>query len=172
MSAATYAWVKSGHLIGVLLWIGGMTSVYWLLRMHATVPKAMHERFTLMERSLALMMDLAATLAIGCGIAMIFGQTPNFLAQPHHGWFHIKLTVVVLGVLSVHGLIRARVGKFGRGKISPVPAWAWTLLLVSIVAILILVYRVRYAMEFAPPAPNPAAASSPPSPPPSPPPSR
>lgn len=151
MSPATYAWVKSGHLIGVFLWIGGLFSVYWLLRMHVNAPKEMRERFTLMERSLALMTDLAAALAIGCGIAMIFGQSPNFLVQPHHGWFHIKLTVVVLGVLSMHGLIRARVGKFSRGKITPVPAWAWTLLLASVMAILILVYRVRYAMEFAPP---------------------
>jgi uncharacterized membrane protein len=107
------------------------------------------------------MMDLAATLAIGCGLAMVFGQTPNFLAQPHHGWFHIKLTVVVLGVLSVHGMIRARVGKFGRGQVSPVPAWIWTLLLASVMAILILVYRVRYAMEFAPllDRPPPAAVA-------------
>jgi uncharacterized membrane protein len=153
MSPETYAWVKSGHVIGVFLWIGGLFSVYWMLRMHAHAPRDMHEKLTLMERSLALMMDLAATLAIGCGIAMIFGQTPNFLVQPHHGWFHIKLTVVVLGVLSVHGLIRARVGKFSRGKISPVPSWPWTLLLVSVMAIMILLFRVRYAMEFAPPTP-------------------
>jgi uncharacterized membrane protein len=150
MSPETYAWVKSGHLIGVFLWIGGLFAVYWLLRLHANAPKDMHERLTLMERSLAMMMDIGATLAIGCGVAMIFGQTPNFLAQPHHGWFHIKLTVVVLGVLSVHGLVRAKVGKFGRGQISAVPAWAWTLLLLSVVAIMILVFRVRYAMEFAP----------------------
>jgi len=164
MSPETYAWVKSGHLIGVFLWIGGLFTVYWLLRMHAHAPKEIHDKFTLMERSLALMMDLAATLAIGCGVAMIFGQTPNFLAQPHHGWFHIKLTIVVLGVLSVHGLVRARVGKFGRGQISPVPTWAWTVLLASMMAILILVYRVRYAMEFAPRLDShPPAATAPPS---------
>jgi uncharacterized membrane protein len=163
MSPETYAWVKSGHLIGVLLWIGGLFSVYWLLRMHASAPKELHDRFTLMERSLALMMDLAAALAIGCGIAMIFGQTPNFLAGPHRGWFHIKLTVVVLGVLSVHGLVRAKVGKFSRGRISPVPAWAWTVLLASVMAILILVYRVRYAMEIAPLMSHPPAATAPPS---------
>jgi uncharacterized membrane protein len=164
MSPETYAWVKSGHLIGVLLWIGGLFAVYWLLRMHSHAPKAMHEKFTLMERSLALMMDLGAALAIGCGIAMIFGQTPNFLVQPHHGWFHIKLTVVVLGVLSVHGLVRGKIAKFGRGQISPVPAWAWTLLLASVMAILILVYRVRYAMELAPlTQTHPPAAAAPPS---------
>lgn len=165
MSPETYAWVKSGHLIGVILWMGGLFTVYWLLRMHANVAKEMHEKFTLMERSLALMMDLAATLAVGCGIAMIFGQTPNFLAQPHHGWFHIKLTVVVLGVLSVHGMIRARVGKFGRGQVAPVPPWIWTVLLASVMAIMILVFRVRYAMEIAPLLEtHPPAAAAPPHP--------
>jgi uncharacterized membrane protein len=164
MSPETYAWVESGHLIGVLLWIGGLFAVYWLLRMHTHAPEAMREKFTLMERSLALMMDLGAALAIGCGIAMIFGQTPNFLVQPHHGWFHIKLTVVVLGVLSVNGLVRGKIAKFSRGQISPVPAWAWTLLLASVMAIMILVFRVRYAMERAPMLEaHPPAAAAPPS---------
>lgn len=164
MSPETYAWVKSGHLIGVLLWIGGLFTVYWLLRMHAHAPKVMHEKFTLMERSLVMMMDLAARFAIGCGIALIFGQTPNVFAQPHHGWFHIKLAVVVLGVMSVHGMIRARVRKFGRGQVTPVPSWIWTVLLVSVMAIMILVFRVRYAMEIAPLLEtHPPAAAAPPS---------
>jgi uncharacterized membrane protein len=159
MSPETYAWVKSAHTIGVFLWIGGLFSVYWMLRLHAHAPRDMHEKLTLMERSLALMTDLAATLAIGCGIAMIFGQSPNFLAQPHHGWFHAKLTVVVLGVLSVHGLVRAKVGKFSRGKISSVPSWPWTVLIVSVMAIMILLFRVRYAMEIAPLTSPPAATA-------------
>lgn len=163
MSPETYAWVKSGHVIGVILWIGGLFAVYWLLRLHAHAPKNMHDKLTLMERSLAMVMDLAAALAIGAGIAMIFGQTPNFLVQPRHGWFHIKLTVVVLGVLSVHGIVRSKVGKFSRGKISPVPGWAWSLLLVSVMAIIILVFRVRYSMEYAPvlSSPSPPAAAAP-----------
>lgn len=163
MSPETYAWVKSGHLIGVVLWIGGLFTVYWLLRMHATAPREVHEKLTLMERSMAMATDLAAALAIGCGIAMTFGQTPNFLVQPRHGWFHIKLTVVVVGVLSVHGMIRAKVGKFSRGKITPVPSWVWTLLLASVMAIMILVSRVRYAMEFALPSGAPPAATAGPS---------
>jgi uncharacterized membrane protein len=159
MSPETYAWVKSGHTIGAFLWIGGLFSVYWMLRLHVHAPSQMHEKLTLMERSLAMMMDIAAALAIGCGLAMVFGQTPNFLAQPHHGWFHVKLTVVVLGVLSVHGMIRGKVGKFSRGKISPVPSWAWTVLLASVMAIMILLFRVRYAMEIAPLTQPPAASA-------------
>src|SRR5262245_21797723 len=109
MSAGTYAWLLAGHLIGVVFWIGGLMSVYWLLRFHTHAPKEIHEKLTLMERALALMMDLAASLAIGCGIAMAVDH--KMFSSPMMGWFHIKLTVVVLGILSVHGMVRARVGK-------------------------------------------------------------
>ena len=146
-----WTWLLSGHLIGVFVWIGGLFAVYWLLRIHAHSPKEMHEKLTLMERSMALMMDIAAAVAIGCGVALILKQSPsnptgNLLTQKGAGWLHIKLTVVVLALLPVHGMIRARIKKFGLGKISPVPQWQWTLLLAAITAIPILVFVVRAAM--------------------------
>lgn len=151
MNEKLWAWLLSGHLIGVFLWVGGMFATYWLLRIHSHSPKEMHEKLTLMERSMALMMDIAATLAIGCGIALMFSTTPtnptgNLLTQKGAGWLHIKLTVVVLGILPVHGMIRARIKKFQQGNISNVPNWQWTLLLASITAIAILVFVVRQAM--------------------------
>jgi uncharacterized membrane protein len=146
MEPETVAWLKAGHLIGVVLWIGGLVSVYWMLRFHVHAPKESHEKLTLMERSLAMMMDIAATLAIGCGLVSALGQDPNLFTRPGSGYFHIKLLVVVVGVLSVHGMLRARIKKFGMGKIKDVPGWQWSLLLGSIVAILILVTRVKLAM--------------------------
>jgi len=143
MSAGTHSWLLAAHLIGVFFWLGGLMTVYWLLRIHTHAPKESHEKLTLMERSLALMMDLAATLAIGSGIAMAIDA--KMFTSPRMGWFHIKLTVVVLGILSTHGLVRARVGRFSRGQLRPVPQWVWSLLVASIVAILILVTRVRFA---------------------------
>ena len=146
-----WTWLLSGHIIGVFVWIGGLFAVYWLLRIHSHAPKEMHEKLTLMERSMALMMDIAAAVAIGCGVALILKQSPsnptgNLLTQKGAGWLHIKLTVVVLALLPVHGMIRARIKKFGLGQISPVPQWQWTLLLAAITAIPILVFVVRYAM--------------------------
>ena len=141
-----YEWLKAGHIIGVLLWVGGLFAVYWLLRLHAQAPQDVSDKLVLMERSLALAMDLAAGLAIGCGIAMAVSHggahpTTNLFAAPGAGWFHIKLAVVVLGVLSSHGMIRARVAKFSRGEKPAVPQWLWSLLLVSVVVIVILVFR-------------------------------
>lgn len=136
-----HTWLLVGHLVGVFLWIGGLSTVFWLLRLHTQSPPAVHEKLLLMERSLALSMDLAAALAIGCGLGLAFNRTPNLFATPGAGWFHIKLTIVVLGILSAHGMIRAKVGKLSRGETPTVPAWIWTMILVSLVAILIMVFR-------------------------------
>ncbi|MEJ7598289.1 MAG: CopD family protein [Kofleriaceae bacterium] len=144
MSPEIQAWLKAGHLIGVVLWISGLASVYWLLRIHSHAPKDAHEKLTLMERSIAMSMDLAATLAMGCGLAsaIIFKK----FSAPGAGYLHIKLLVVALGILSVHGLVRARIKRYGMGQIKPMPGWAWTLLLSSIAAIMILVTVVKQAM--------------------------
>ena len=88
---------------------------------------------------------LIVELAIGCGLTLALTKngwhpTTNLFAAPGAGWFHLKLTLVVLGVLSVHGLVRARVGKFGRGEIKPVPGWAWSVLLATIAAVAVLVF--------------------------------
>jgi uncharacterized membrane protein len=152
-----YSWLLTGHLIGVVLWVASMTAVYWMLRVHVHAPKESHEKLTLMERSLALTMDLAATLAMACGIALIFKRgapgLPNLLATPGAGWFHIKLAVIVLGILSVHGMLRARIKRFGMGQIKPVPQWQWTLLLASVTAIILLVTQgPRWFAKAPPPA--------------------
>lgn len=141
-----YQWLLTGHLIGVILWVGSLFAVYWLLRLHAQLPREVHEKLTLLERSLALAMDLASGLAIGFGLAMALSKggthpTTNLFAAPGAGWFHIKLTVVVLGILPVHGIVRGRVAKFSRGTIKPIPQWLWSLLLIAIVLIVILVFR-------------------------------
>lgn len=139
MSASTWSWLLAAHLIGVFFWIGGLFAVYWLVRIHAHAPKDVRDQLTLMERSLALSMDLAATVAIGCGLAMAIGT--HLFTAPHSGWFHVKLAIVVLGILSVHGLVRARVGKLSRGESVKVPQWPWSLLIAALAAIVILAVK-------------------------------
>ncbi len=141
--ANLHAWLLVGHILGVLLWVGGLTAVFWLLRMHTQMPECVNDKFVLMERSLALAMDIAAALAMGTGLALALHRPGggNLFSQSGAGWFHIKLTIVVLGVLSMHGLIRARVGKFSRGEKPVVPTWVWSVILVSVVAILVMVFR-------------------------------
>jgi uncharacterized membrane protein len=134
------SWILAAHLIGVLLWIGGLMSIYWIQRVEAGAPKDGRDQLTAMQRSLAIMMDLAAALAIGSGIAMIVDPA-NMLTMPNMGWLHTKLTLVVLGILPVHGMIRARVKKFSRGENPNVPQWQWSLLLAAVCGIVILVVK-------------------------------
>ena len=148
MDPKIYLWLKAGHLISLFLWIGGLFAIYWMLRLHAHAPKDTHEKLTLMERSIALATDIASAVAIGCGVGMIFGaQGGNMLTQPGAGWLHIKLTVVVLGILPVHGILRGRIKRFGMGQIKPVPPWLWSLFLASLTVAVIMV--VRGPMMFA-----------------------
>ncbi len=146
-------WLLTGHLIGVILWMGSLFTVYWLLRFHTQAPAAAHDKLVLMERAMAMVMDLGATLAMGCGFAMAFmpgrmHPTGTIFGMPGAGWFHIKLTLVVLGILSVHGIVRGRVAKFSRGQTPTVPSWLWSVLLVAIVGIIVMV--VRGPIMFAP----------------------
>lgn len=146
MDPSVYLWLQAGHVIGVLLWIGSMFTVYWLLRLHTQASKEMSDKLTLLERSMGMVMDLGATLAIICGLVMAIGHggthpTTSLFAAPGAKWFHIKLTLVLLGVLSVHGVLRARIARFSRGQRPTVPTWLWTVLLLAMVAIVILVIR-------------------------------
>jgi uncharacterized membrane protein len=148
-----HQWLLSAHLIGVIFGLGCLFAVYWLLRVHAQAPRDVLDKLTLLERSLALTMDISAALAIGTGLVMAFRHdgthpTSSLFAAPGAGWFHIKLAIVVLGILPVHGMVRGKIAKFSRGVISNVPQFLWSLLLVSIVLIVVMV--IRGPLLFAP----------------------
>lgn len=136
-----HTWFKIGHLIGLFVWIGGMFATYWLLRMHASAPKDMHDRFTVMERALALMMDIALTLAIGCGLYMALADSPNMFQLPKAKWLHAKLTVVVLMMLPVHGIVRKKIRVFPQGDLRPPAQWLWSMFLVGMLLAVFLVER-------------------------------
>jgi uncharacterized membrane protein len=141
MNPTSYSWVLSLHLLAMVIWVGSMFAVYWLLRIHSHAPKDVLDRLTLMERSIALLMDLGATVTIICGLVLALDPSvPSnwFNATLYGPWLHIKLTIVVLGLLPVHGMIRGRVAKFSRGQIGPVPSWQWSMLLASVMAIIVI----------------------------------
>jgi putative membrane protein len=153
-------WLRVGHFIGLFVWLGGMFALYWMMRFHAHAPESAHDKLVLSERSLALMMDLGSALAIGCGLALALVPTPSAFAQG--GWLHAKLTVVVLGLLSVHGMLRARVKRLSQGTRTAVPGWQWSLLLGSIAAIVLLAVKGPVWLAKSPgPAPTAPAPTAP-----------
>jgi uncharacterized membrane protein len=128
MGHGAHQLVLTAHLVSVVLWISGLTAIYWMLRFHDHAPKEVHEQLTLQERALALSTDIAAAVAIGCGLALAFSPNNLFLLKPNV-WLHIKLAAVLVMVLPVHGMLRGRIKKYGMGKITPVPTWLWSMLL-------------------------------------------
>jgi putative membrane protein len=123
----TYNLLLAAHVIGVVLWVSGLTSIFWMLRFHDHAPKSVHEKLTLMERAMALSTDIASTVAIGCGIALAVWPSNQF----SQGWLHVKLVAVLL-VLAVHGMLRGRIARYGRGDLKPVPTRLWSMLLAGV----------------------------------------
>jgi uncharacterized membrane protein len=119
----TYYWVVALHVVGVVLWVAGLTSVLALLQLHPSVEEKSRAVLLQAGRRLAIVMDIGATLAIGLGLYLALRNTPNEFK--HGKWLHVKLTAVVFGVLSVHGMARAKLKKFSKGDLRPVPFAVW-----------------------------------------------
>ncbi|MEO6774263.1 MAG: CopD family protein [Kofleriaceae bacterium] len=128
MSPSLYSLVLTAHVLAMVIWISGLTAIYWMLRFHDHAPKSSHEQLTLQERALALATDIAAAVTIGCGIAMSISPL-NLFTTPGNGWLHVKLAAIVLLILPVHGIMRGRIKKYSQGNLKPVPTWLWSMLL-------------------------------------------
>jgi uncharacterized membrane protein len=142
MSGSGYAFLLSIHIVGLVLWISGLTAIYWMLRFHDHAPKEVHEQLTLQERALALSADIMATVTIGTGIAM--GLSPVNLFTAGLGWLHLKVAVVLVAILPVHGILRAKIKRFGMGQLTPVAPWTWSLLLAGFVSTVFIVTMRAY----------------------------
>lgn len=136
MSPTLLQWAKVVHVIGFVLWMGGLWAGIWLLKAHAQVDAASRPALVGAERKVGASMDAGATFALLGGLVMAFGGPIN--AFKTGGWLHVKLTLVVLGVFSVHGLVRGRMRKFRNGDLTPLPGWVVPVLLVAMVAIIAL----------------------------------
>lgn len=119
MSSTTINWLHVGHICGFVAWIAGMLATLFLLRVHAVVEGPAREVCSRQERRTAMVMDLGATLAMACGFGMAFGLVPNSFKTG--GWLHMKLTLVAVVLLGVHGFTRAQVKRFRNGNVRGLP---------------------------------------------------
>ncbi len=168
MSADLYPWILIGHLIGDVLWVAGMMAVLGLLWAYSGADAASRPGLVSQARTMALVMDIGATLAIGLGVylAVASPRFPN-TAFKDGGWLHVKLTLVVLGLLGPHGMLRGRLAKFRRGQGTPVPRWVLAAMLVAVVGAVTLgrhptlLRKKPPAVPTVPAAPAPAAPAAP-----------
>jgi uncharacterized membrane protein len=139
MSVETYNWLRVGHIVGFVSWIAGMVAVLQLLRVHGMVEGAAREALARTERKTAIVMDIGATIAILCGLWLAL----DYPAPPHNAfkmgaWLHVKLTIVAIVLLGIHGWSRAQIKRFRHGKVRAVPGWLTIVVLLAAIVIIAL----------------------------------
>jgi len=91
-------YVKALHVVFMVTWFAGIFYLPRLFVHHAmTTDAATSERLKIMERKLAIMMDLGATLTMVFGFWLLFSY--GWSQYKHMGWLHVKLTMVALLVV-------------------------------------------------------------------------
>lgn len=136
MSPYAYLWLRVVHIIGFVLWSAGLVAGIGLLRAYVKANAEARPSLVPLLKKTGALMDAGATFAIGAGLWRAFGGPVN--AFKTGGWLHAKLAVVVLGVLSVHGLVRAKMRKYREGNVQPLPNWVMPMLLVALGIIIVL----------------------------------
>ena len=126
-----YNSIKAIHILGFLLWVGSMFALSVALRYHE---RAGADRSAIvgLERAIGRAMELGALLAIAAGVYMILTKVGPVspMKQPY---LHIKLTLVVV-LIGMHGVVRAKLARLGRGQGSAPGAWLGSAILVLAVA--------------------------------------
>ncbi|HET6611579.1 MAG TPA: hypothetical protein VFG83_06310 [Kofleriaceae bacterium] len=133
MDAAVLSWVLAAHILGFVLWIGGLCGLTLLLS--STPGQVALARG---GKRIAMVADLGATLAIAAGVVMIAGIKPSPMTQ---GWMHIKLAVVV-GLIAVHGFARVKLKRAQSAEgatVSPL----WPAAVIAVAAAIIILATVR-----------------------------
>jgi putative membrane protein len=133
----TYQWFVAIHVFGIVLWTAGIFACLRLLGAQGAAGKSVSEAWSLGARRTAVFMDIGATVAILTGLYLTFFVSPSPLTQG--GWLHAKLTLVVLGVLGLHGFARVKVRKFRNGDVRPLPGFVLPLFLVVALGVIVLV---------------------------------
>jgi putative membrane protein len=101
-----YPWIKAFHIIAVIAWMAGLLYLPRLYVYHCEVEpgSAESERFKVMERRLLRQIMLPAMIAVWCfGLVLVI--TPGVIDW-HAGWWHVKLTAVLL-MSGFHGALSA-----------------------------------------------------------------
>jgi uncharacterized membrane protein len=108
LEAILIPWLVLLHLLGVILWVAGLLSVTLLLSGIGDADKNLRDKVIelagKLERTLALPGFL---LAMVFGFILLFGNALGH-SPLRQGWMHMKLTVVLFGMVPIQGLLGAR----------------------------------------------------------------
>lgn len=97
-------WVKAFHIIGIIVWMGGLVTLARLLGHHASLEskQARESLIQFEKRSYFWAILPGFLIALATGLTLLFyggGQGIGFYLKPDNGWggtFHAKLLLVVI----------------------------------------------------------------------------
>lgn len=137
MSQTTYQWAVALHSFGFVLWTAGMFACLRVLGAQAAAGAGAPEALSRSARGTAVFMDIGATIAIGSGLYLALAMVPSPFQGA--GWLHAKLTIVLLGLVGLHGFLRVKVRKLRNGDVRPLPGLAMPLLIALVLGVIVLV---------------------------------
>lgn len=111
-------WLQSFHIIGIIVWMGGLATLSRLLGHHASLesPDARAALVQFERRSYLAAVFPAFLVTLGTGLAMLIVNGFGHYLKADGGWgatFHLKLTLVV-GLIVADQLVFAKMRKLHR----------------------------------------------------------
>ena len=133
-------WVLVAHVFGFVMWVGSLIGALHVLGAHS-VADGGHKAFEDLEKSLGIAADVGATLTIASGLYLALGGPLNFFVKNDvdGAFMHVKVTLVALGLLGLHGFVRVKIKKFRNGKVAPIPKALFPVLMLVVLSIIILI---------------------------------
>lgn len=96
-----FAWVEAFHIISVICWFAVLFYLPRLFVYHAMADDALgRERFKIMERKLARGIGTPSMIATFVFGGWLVALNPSYYFS--QGWFHAKLTLIVLLTIYYH----------------------------------------------------------------------
>ncbi|HEU4611344.1 MAG TPA: CopD family protein [Kofleriaceae bacterium] len=125
----------SFHVVGVLIWVGGLFALMAFLEAVAAEPdQAARGRLVKFLRQAAIVPDIGATIAILFGLHRLF----KFKIYEAH-YMHAKLALVVV-LIGLHGYLKVKAKRARKGEaFTPAPLAMKPLLTVIVTAIIVFV---------------------------------
>jgi uncharacterized membrane protein len=124
--APVRAWLLALHLLGVILWMGGVFALGRLLADHARELPSVRPRYVWLEGRMSAWAALGALLTLGCGGALVGLYGLGWLRAA--AWMRYKL-VLVGAVAGIHVRLAVRRRRIARqAPDAPVPRTRFALL--------------------------------------------
>jgi len=114
-AANWYLWIKAVHILAVIAWVAGLLMMPRYFVYHAdTAPGSESSNLLLTMEGKLRKIILAPSIVLVWAFGLTLAAMPGVLAGSI-GWFHVKLTAVVL-LSAYHGYLMMLFKQFQRGE--------------------------------------------------------